>query len=204
MLVVDNMTNLEMFAELVEDAPNVTVRLEHVLMKYRREILKRTRFPLVFKAEDYISPKKNHWFFIFRANSRKDADAPEINYACVADSKDGRYAFMVSRYNDETAILMFAPHLFHRYRERFLEGDTTLKGIDLIKYFFTRNKTFSSDESVEDKRVINTSCEDGVCLGEEMDKNFIVQKTFLSYEMLRGRQIDVHESLYDSLHENDS
>lgn len=203
MLVVDKMTNLEMFAELVEDAPNVTVKVENVATKYRREILKRTRFPIVFKAIDYISPRKNHWIIIFRASSRKDANEPEINYACMADSKHGRYAFMVSRYNDEPAILMFPPHLFQRYRDRFLDGDTTLKGSELIKHFFTRNKSFQSDESVEDKRVINTSCEDGVCLGEEKDKNFIVLKTFLTYEMLKGRQIDVHESLYDLLHKEE-
>lgn len=203
MLVVDKMTNLEMFAELVEDAPNVTVKVENVATKYRREILKRTRFPIVFKAIDYISPRKNHWIIIFRASSRKDANEPEINYACMADSKHGRYAFMVSRYNDEPAILMFPPHLFQRYRDRFLDGDTTLKGSELIKHFFTRNKSFQSDESVEDKRVINTSCEDGVCLGEEKDKNFIVLKTFLTYEMLKGRQIEVHESLYDLLHKEE-
>lgn len=204
MLVVDNMTNLEMFAELVEDAPNVAARLEHARGKYRREILKRTRFPLVFKAEEYISPRKNHWFFIFRANSRKDAEVPVINYACVADSKNGHHAFMVAKYNDRVTILMFPPHFFHRYRERFLEADITLKGIDLIKYYFTRNKTFSPDESVEDKRVINTSCEDGVCLGEKINKNFIILKTFVTYEMLKGRQIDVHENLYDLLYENDN
>lgn len=136
MLIVDNMTNREIFNELVNDAPNVTGKVEHVIMKYRREILKRTQFPVVFKAIDYVSPKKNHWFIIFRAFSRKDADAPVITYACTANSKDGFYAFMVSRYNDETAILLFPPHLFHRYRERFLGGDMTLKGTDLIKYFF--------------------------------------------------------------------
>lgn len=203
MLIVDNMTNREIFNELVNDAPNVTGKVEHVIMKYRREILKRTQFPVVFKAIDYFSPKKNHWFIIFRAFSRKDADAPVITYACTANSKDGFYAFMVSQYNYETAILLFPPHLFHRYRERFLGGDMTLKGTDLIKYFFSRNPTFQSDESVEDKRVINTSCEDGVCLGSEKEKNFIVQGTYLTYEMLRGRQIDAHEKLYDLLHENE-
>lgn len=204
MLVMDKMTNLEIFNELVNDAPHVTGIVEHAFMKYRREILKRTKFPVVFKAMDYVSPKKNHWFVIFRAFSRKDADAPVINYACTADSKDGFYAFMVSQFNEETAILLFPPHLFKRYRERFLNGSMTLKGVELIKYFFSRNPTFQSDETMDDKKIINTSCEDGVLLGEEKEKNFIVQGTYLTYEMLRGRQIEAHESLYDLLHENDA
>ena len=53
MLVVDNMTNREMYNEILEDAPNVTVKLEHTLAKYRREIIKKTRFPVIFKAMDY-------------------------------------------------------------------------------------------------------------------------------------------------------
>ena len=58
MLIVDNMTNREMYDEVLEDAPNVTTKVEHTLVKYRREILKKTRFPVIFKAMDYISPKK--------------------------------------------------------------------------------------------------------------------------------------------------
>lgn len=78
MLIVDNMTNREMYNEILEDAPNVTVKLEHTLAKYRREIIKKTRFPVIFKAMDYISPKKNHWIIIIRAFSKKDADVPVI------------------------------------------------------------------------------------------------------------------------------
>ena len=197
MLIVDNMTNREMYNEILEDAPNVTVKLEHTLAKYRREIIKKTRFPVIFKAMDYISPKKNHWIIIIRAFSKKDADVPVINYACVANAKGGFYAFMVSWYNNAWTIIMFPPHLFQRYRDRFLEGDKTLTGIDLIKYFFSRNRRLESDENVTDKRIINTSCEDGVCFGEEKEKNFIVLKTFVTYEMLKGKQIDTFENLYD-------
>lgn len=45
MLVVDNMTNREMYNEILENAPNVTVKLEYTLAKYRRAILKITLIP---------------------------------------------------------------------------------------------------------------------------------------------------------------
>ena len=111
--------------------------------------------------------------------------------------------FMISLFQGDPSILMFPPHFFQRYRDRFMEGNNDIKGIDLIKYFFCRNPTFSSDETVEDKRIFQTSCEDGVCLGIEKEKNIFIQRTFITYEMLKNDQIDTFESLYDSLHEGE-
>lgn len=56
---------------------------------------------------------------------------------------------------------------------------------------------------VEDKRIFQTSCEDGVCLGIEKEKNIFIQRTFLTYKMLKNDQIDTFESLYDSLYEGE-
>ena len=83
-----------------------------------------------------------------------------------------------------------------------MNGKNDLKGIELIKHFFSRNSTFSSDDNVEDKRIFNASCEDGVCLGIEKDTNFYILRTFITYEMLRGNQIDTFESLYDTLYDD--
>ncbi len=58
MLVVDNMSLREMYTELVNDGPNVTAKVEYLCNNFRRNVLKRTRFPVQFKPVDYVSPKK--------------------------------------------------------------------------------------------------------------------------------------------------
>lgn len=58
-------------------------------------------------------------------------------------------------------------------------------------------------ELVEDKRIFQTSREDGVCLGIEKEKNIFILRTFLTYEMLKNDQIDTFESLYDTLYEGE-
>ena len=203
MLVVDNMSLREMYTELVNDGPNVTAKVEYLCNNFRRNVLKRTRFPVQFKPVDYVSPKKNKWIIIFTAKSKKDAETPAITYVCTANARGGIYVFMISLFQGDPCVLMFPPHFFQRYRDRFMEGNNDIKGIDLIKYFFCRNPTFSSDESVEDKRIFQTSCEDGVCLGIEKEKNIFIQRTFITYEMLKNDQIDTFESLYDSLHDGE-
>ena len=62
---------------------------------------------------------------------------------------------------------------------------------------------FSTDDSVKNKQILGASCEDGVCLGIEKIKNFYIARTFITYEMLQGKQIDTFKGLYDTLHEDE-
>lgn len=202
MLVPDRMTPMEMFDELVDDALKVSRKIKHLIPEYRRNVLKRTSFPVIFKPIDYLSPRKNNWIIVFRAENKKDADKIAITYVCIADTSHGLHVFMIPVLDGIVSVLMFSPHFFQRYRDRFMNGNNDLKGIELIKHFFSRNSTFSSDDNVEDKRIFNASCEDGVCLGIEKDTDFYILRTFITYEMLRGKQIDTFESLYDTLYDD--
>ena len=78
------MTPMEMFDELVDDALKVSRKIEYLIPEYRRNVLKRTSFPVIFKPIDYLSPRKNNWIIVFRAENKKDADKIAITYVCTA------------------------------------------------------------------------------------------------------------------------
>ena len=202
MLIVDSMTPMEMFDELVDDALKVSRKIKYLIPEYRRNVLKRTSFPVIFKPIDYLSPRKNNWIIVFRAENKKDADKIAITYVCIADSSHGLQVFLVPVLDGIVSVFMFSLHFLQRYRDRFMNGYYDLKGFELINHFFSRNSTFSSDDNVEDKRIFNASCEDGVCLGIKKDTDFYILRTFITYEMLRGKQIDTFESLYDTLYDD--
>lgn len=129
MLVPDRMTPMEMFYELVDDALKVSRKIEYLIPEYRRNVLKRTSFPVIFKPIDYLSPRKNNWIIVFRAENKKDADKIAITYVCTANTSHGLHVFMVPVLDGVVSVFMFSPHFFQRYRDRL---ENPLKVVPLI------------------------------------------------------------------------
>lgn len=194
------MSATEVRAEITADLIDVNSRTRIYEKEFRRVVLKTSRFPVYFKPVAFTTKRKNRWLALYEAKNKKNANDIPVVYVCILDSKSGLNAFMLSVKNGGFAIVMYPSHFFQRYRERFLEGNTSLKSLDVITSFFRYNPAFTFDKQGE---IMNGSCLHGVCLGEELEENFIIFKTFVTYDMLKGDQVLTYEQLFNLLSETE-
>lgn len=85
----------------------------------------------------------------------------------------------------------FTPHFFDRYRERTgLPMD--MSKMDVIKDWIMKNLHLNSDVQGNEKYPDGIFCAypSGVALGRELPDGNSEMKTFITYEMLRGEQVE--------------
>ena len=89
----------------------------------------------------------------------------------------------------------FILHFFDRYRERTGLPQDTPK-MDVIKDWINNNQHLNSDVQGNEKYPDGIFCAypSGVALGRELPDGNSEMKTFVTYEMLRGEQIEKGES----------
>jgi len=197
------MTSTEARAEILRDLPGVLRKVDAQDTLYRRAVIKAPRFPLFFEVE-FTSRNKNRWILFFEARSKRDMDDSRVSFACVVDSRIGLHAFMPTTIKGDMYIAVYPPHFFSRYRDRFCPD---LTGLPLIKRYFRYNYNFSLDFVERDgAQELHAATLDGVGLGVLGVDNMLLFKTFVSFGMLKGEQVEkfadlahiraeIHESL---------
>lgn len=192
-MIVHTMTEAELTQEVMKDMYNA-FRWEDVNSnKFRRIVLKATRFP-VYATFSYNSPRKNKWLILLEARTKKEfGDSSRCTYVTTYDSPHGIYAVMVSWIEKKPQLILYPPHFFSRYRDRM---QISLNGLSLMNHFFKFNCSYvyeikrkeikESHFSIE----VYGSCRDGVCLGFMTSEDNIMFKTFITYDMLKGEQIE--------------
>lgn len=192
-MIVASMTEQEIRKEVLADMANAFRWEDRNQNRFRRLVLKASRFP-VFSHYLYTSPRKNKWLILLQANSKKEhSDLCRITFVVTYDSPHGMYAILVSFIDGEPQLIYFAPHFFKRFKERMYLG---LTGMELLIEFFRFNSGFVFDRTI--KKInesqyfteIAGSALDGVALGVESIYDNILFKTFVTYEMLKGQQIE--------------
>ena len=95
---------------------------------------------------------------------------------------------------------IFIPHFFQRYKERFLNGGE-LNSFELFVEFFSHNQTLSVQEIHSDKyeNSVYMACDQGIVLGSKINNTLYVMKTFITYDMLKGGQVEISQDLSESL-----
>lgn len=207
-MIVHTMTESELTKEVMNDMFNA-FRWEDVNSnKFRRVVIKATRFP-VYSNYKYTSPRKNKWLILLEARSKKEfGDFCRTTYVTMYDSPHGMYAVMVSWVEKKPQLIIYPPHFFARFRDRFSINAT---GQDLMLEFFKYNSSYVYE--IVDKHIDNEhitrevygSCTDGVCLGFWTSENNIMFKTFVTYDMLKGEQISKftnNEKYRQEIHNN--
>ena len=89
----------------------------------------------------------------------------------------------------------FTPHFFDRYRERTgLPSD--ISKMDVMKDWIMKNIHLNSDAQGSEKYPNGIFCAypSGIALGRELPDGNSEMKTFITYEMLRGEQIEKGEA----------
>jgi len=171
--------------------------MDRIIPKYRRLIIKSSRFPLYFKPVEYTSKRGNDYLIFFQANTKKDYDG-RILFAviCVHNTKEGLNVMMFVK-PPQRNIVIYSPHLFSRYRTRFLKEDS-LSSLDVIKRFFKINATTVVNHVGNDE-IVGT-CNEGVLLGKFIDGGkVVIYKTFVSFDMLFENQSEYREDYLEWL-----
>ncbi|TAJ13059.1 hypothetical protein DMA11_10360 [Marinilabiliaceae bacterium JC017] len=176
---------------------------------FRRQIIKSRQFP-VRRCLPYTSPRKNKWLILFEARSKKEhGDMSRINFVCYVDSPHGYYAFMPSFMNEIFHLVIYPPHFFSRFS---LRCGVNLTGVKLMTYFFERNCSYVYD--LKNKRISEDAYEqevygstlDGVALGIATELDNILFRTFITYEMTKGEQVEKfanNEQIRKEIHEGE-
>ena len=108
-----------------------------------------------------------------------------------------------SLYEDKfSTVCTFIPHFFDRYRQY---NKLDIKGIPLIKQMLKDDCSFNLDRTQEisgrkelDKENnIHCCMRQGVGLGYELGHRHYLIKTFVTYDMARGRQKKIFEATRD-------
>lgn len=185
-MIVTRMTEAELVAELMRDLRAAMAYSDTKNQIVRRRVIKATRFPVKMESE-FVSPRKNRWLLFFEAKNKKEIDDNiRLTFVCVYNTPIGWHAAMFSSLKNHNYWCIFPPHFFSRYR---LRTDREETGIDLIKEYFRLNFDFAY--KVEKEGLFASSTE-GVGFAMETIGGNLLFKTFLTPEMLRSDQIEVH------------
>ena len=187
-MIVDTMTEKELYNEFFSDMITAHRGYSDTNgQKFRRMVLKAKRFP-VYAHSFYVSPRKNKWLILLEAKSKKDIGLNcRINLIAYYESDHGIYAIMLAWRNKKSYLILYPPHFFTRYAERM---NLTLPRIDLIRHFFTFNYSYVSSYNKSDLSAVYGSTVDGIALGKRSELGNVVFKTFITYEMCKGEQIE--------------
>lgn len=194
-MLVRNMNETEIFQELLKDMPNVIQESDRHDKKFRRMVLKSILFPVRPKAIRYTSPRKNKWLIQLEARSKKEiGENSRIHSICYVDVIGrGYYAYMITSTNERWHMTVYPPHFFSRYAQRC---NIDLYGVDLIEHFFKDNYNYAFSEKkelVSENQYIHYiygATSQGVAMGVLTIEGNVLFRTFITYEMSKGEQID--------------
>lgn len=170
--------------EIIEQFRRIVLRAEYI-----RACKKAKSFPFYYLAH-YKSKKGNRYTIITEATDRKKGSSnPLMSVFTTMDAEEGRYMFRFDTYRNQVNI--FTPHFFKRYRERFLKDDK-MSTDEIMLSFNKRNPNLPKDP---DKGIYVGR--DGYILAKNKCEGMDVCVTFVSFDMLKGDQIERFNSGVD-------
>lgn len=145
-MIVQNMSNKEILSEILKDDEELVKRLYSHLHsnKIHRKLMKEKKFPF-HHWHELKTKNKNVFLIHFNVDSRSlfRKDLFTFDVMCLVDTDKGKYVYTtrIKSYEyDKTktnVLIIYQPHFFKRYAERF---GIEVSGKELIKLFFTENK----------------------------------------------------------------
>ena len=192
-MILPSFTPEQIVDEFRKDLANIFYYADHQKQRLRKAALKARKFPVAIHGW-HATPMKNRWLYILAAHSKKDYDDTSmVTFVLTFRDQQGKtWAMMQSTFKDNPLVIFYTPHLFARYNQRM---NLNLKGEDLIYRYFKFNasasysiKTTMIDETQYKQEITATTLE-GVSMGLRATVGVLL-KTFISYEMAKGEQIE--------------
>ncbi len=182
------MTVNEIYIELCKEYVFSTIHIEKIKNKYRREVVKSSRFPLRFKPIEITTKRKNRCLIFLDAKTKRDANDLFRTIVFYYQRPEGIYGVMMCPNTTGMVINIYPPHFFLRYRERYLK--TELGTVETMKLFFLHNSVISGKFVSENE--IQGSIEHGFVFMERLNNHVNIVKTFINKELLFKNQKNDH------------
>jgi len=174
----------EIVNEMIEDYSNCSLYIQKISNKYRRAVIKSSKFPVSFKVVEYITKRNNNFLIYLSAHSKRDANSLFRTIVCYYEFNNKIRAIMCTPIEVSPKIIIYTHHFFERYRERFLKSDISI--IETIKIYFLKN--YANAGFFINDNEIKASCHDGYLFLEEISNDVQIAKTFVTREMLFENQ----------------
>ena len=200
-MIVDTMTFEGIAAELNKDF-NEEIWLKAVQLnfdsKYRRAILKSGKQGIIkYKPRVYTSKRGNKFIvtpFTSGRSHYKKTHSLEFAYIVTFHYKNSFFvAWLTSESKLQLPSIYFYPsHFFDRYGERYLEREFEMTDENLSD-FFVRNGAVSMLGECDNPKYKNhlfATFDEGVMLGERVSWDIMFFKTYVTFEMLKGNQVE--------------
>lgn len=208
-MIIPTMSDIEIQREVERDLPEIVSYVDNRDSKYRRAVIKATRFPLYFAPAFRKTKAGNNWMILFEARSKKDMKDSRVTFVCYFNAPNGYYAVMPSSTSGKFHFIFYQPHFFSRYGQRF---GSEKHGIELIAEYFKLNYSYAfevNDSFIDEKHFVRDvygSSLHGVAMGVSLNSGNVFFRTFVTYDMLKGQQIEVYtrnEQVRKEIHENE-
>ena len=208
-MIVDTMSYEEIVNAYKKDTPEVQRKccsiIRENLSSYKRAIFSRSRpGSIFFRPVNFKSSSCNDYSMQAFAYDKASFKKSGLRYYSFLYflNKAGIHVVIDSACNfvSEEFFSIFIPHFFERYRTRFLM-DESLGMWETIYSYFKANQggTFMPIPSEKYKNSFYCAVNDGVALGTNINDEIVLVKTFITYEMLKGEQIEIGDDLGQAL-----
>lgn len=210
------MTLQEVTAALKKDLDANESRINKRMNDFCSLALKteRNKFPIE-KIYEFESKQKISYIIIARASKRSSWNKPEMIIAGYYVINKEFFGFIATQTVSPTIVFsknsidrkgltLFTPHFLQRYKERYI-NDTSFSSKEAFIKFITENNDGMSRE-ITRKHLTKFQehefegyaqnvllYQQGIAIIEKHIGGLIVNKTFLSYEMLKNEQIETFE-----------
>ena len=212
-MIVDSMSYEEVVAEFRKDWKNYFPNIipKHLDdNKYRRYMLKQVKddVPVFFKPIYITSDRGNKYILQINSKGRSDYKRNGLLFSLYMyyHRPEGIYVVLLCSnsswdYKDES-FNIYIPHFFDRYRERELK-DIHKPKMETIIDFFKNNATgqYNKVDSDKYKDSIFYTVPTGVMLGSIYTDTIFELRTYITFDMLKGNQIDRNDTLSASVKE---
>lgn len=199
-MLLPTMTHEEERSEILKDLPNVERWDQHRWKDYRRMSLKLKDFPKYVFTE-YVSPRKNRWLVSTKFLG-KDDFCSTFGVLQILNGLVLHQVFCSLNEEKFSTVCTFLPHFFDRYSQY---NKLDIKGVSLIKqvlkddisFNLDRTQEISGRKELDKENNIHCCMRQGVGLGYELGYRHYLIKTFVTYDMSRGRQKKIFEATRD-------
>lgn len=198
-MLVDTMNQAEITREFFLDWEIVKERSEDRLLQLYERERRRNKIPKdeqFSRAYEIRSQRKNNWIFLFSKARSESKYKGLVNVAYLMYYYNSK-GIRVFKKIPTGGLSVYNGHLFSRYNERLRLN--IVNTIDLVKHFFKNNGYAPIKILPKDGKDLTVSvCHDGLMLGEKQG-NWIINKTFITKDLMYLEQDSIERDLIDSL-----
>ena len=152
--------------------------------RWAKQQAKKTPLPFWWSKE-WKSPNGNLWRVMWGFETAKPLNGPIIQYTII-EGMCGKYLLRPQVTAEGFILMIYLPHFFKRYRQRMSFGDK-LRTEQLMRRYL-RNNTSATNTGEETN--IELTSKEGIGLGTFVFANIMLMKTFITYDMSKGSQVE--------------